>query len=385
MKFDVWGVEASPYLLKIEALLNYRGINFRRLPRDGGRLENLVMAARLNMARRQHKVQRYPVMDSLDEYPAVPYLIVNGNTFQYDSSSVALWLDEQQPSGLPKFYPEDAALGFVARLIDEAFDEYGLYMVHHQRWVCSAADNVMGETTAREMSRLIPGPFISRISVDLPRRQVRRCPYLFSVAPAGYRAQVEPERMPPSPEGFPPTHDLLEQSWHSYLAAMESLLAEQPYLLGERFTVADASAYGQLSMNLIDPTTAADLQRRAPRTYCWLVDIRDGRHHGSSGKLLLSPALQPLLDIIMQTFAPLMSQNERAYRRCLEAGEVQFNEAAFDRGQALYDGELLGFAFRSVAKTFQVSVWQSLCAHWHQLDEGTRAGLEQILPTADFS
>jgi glutathione S-transferase len=385
VKIDVWGVEASPYLLKIEALLKYRGISFRRLPRDGGRLENMATAIRLSRARRRGTVQRYLEMGPLDEYPAVPYLIVNGNEFQYDSSSVAQWLDEQHPSAVPRFYPEDASLDFIARLIDEAFDEYGLYMVHHQRWVCSATDNVMGETTAREMSRLLPGPFLSRIRVGLPRRQARRCPYLFSVAPAGYQAEVEPQRVPPSRAGFPPTHDLLEQSWHSYLAAMESLLAEQPYLLGERFTVADASAYGQLSMNLIDPTTAADLQRRAPRTYRWLVDIRDGRHHGSSGKLLLSPALQPLLDIIMQTFAPLMLQNERAYRRCLEAGEMQFNEAAFDRGQALYDGELLGFPFRGVAKTFQVSVWQSLCEHWHQLDEGARAELEQILPTADFS
>ena len=385
MKLDVWGVEASHYLLKIEALLNYRGINFRRLPRDGGRLHNMAVAMRLNRARRQHKVQRYPVMDALDEYPSVPYLIVNGTEFQYDSSSVALWLDEQQPSAVPTFYPEDAALGFIARLIDEAFDEYGLYMVHHQRWVCSASDNVMGETTAAEMSRLIPKPFLSRIRVDLPRRQVRRCPYLFSVAPSGYQAQVEPERVPPSREGFPPTHDLLEQSWHCYLAAMEQVLAEQPYLLGERFTVADASAYGQLSMNLIDPTTAADLQRRAPRTYRWLIDIRDGRHHGSSGKLMLSPALQPLLDIIMQTFAPLMLQNEQAYRQSMQAGEALFNESAFDRGQALYDGKLLGYPFRSVVKTFQVSVWRALCKDWRQLSASTQRELEKALPGANFS
>lgn len=34
---------------------------------------------------------------------------------------------------------------------------------------------------------------------------------------------------------------------------MEHLLSAQPFLLGERFTLADASAYGQLGMNLVDP------------------------------------------------------------------------------------------------------------------------------------
>nr|MBP6683104.1 hypothetical protein [Halioglobus sp.] len=131
MKLDVWGVEASPFLLKVEALLNYRGAEFRRLPRDGGRLENILAALRLARARRRQAVLRYPAMDPLDEYPSVPYLIVNGREFHYDSSAIAHWLDDAQPSVVPPFYPQDPLTGFVARLIDEAFDEYGLYMVHH--------------------------------------------------------------------------------------------------------------------------------------------------------------------------------------------------------------------------------------------------------------
>jgi glutathione S-transferase len=381
MKLDVWGAEASPYLLKVEALLNYRGDPFRRLPRDGGRLENIAAAVRLGRARRRRAVLRYPALDPLDEYPSVPYLIVDGRRFLYDSSAIALWLDDQLPSAAPPFYPEDRVLRFVASLIDEAFDEYGLYMVHHQRWVCSATDNIMGETTAREFSRLLLPPFSSRLRVALPRRQVRRCPYLFSVARPGYQSPVEAQLVPPSRPGFPPTHDLLENTWLTYLAAVEQLLAEQSYILGGRFTVADAAAYGQLSMNLIDPTTAANLERLAPRAYRWLLDIRDGRHRGSAGGLVLSPALQPLLDIIMKTFAPLMVQNERAYRRFAGAGETLFNEAAFDRGNALYQGELMGCPFRSVAKTFQVVVWRELCAQWQQL-EGAADALAAILPDA---
>ena len=382
IKLDIWGVEASPYLLKIEALLNCNGIPFRRLPRDGGRWENALTAMRLHRARRQRKVQRYPSMDTLDEYPEVPYLIVNGTTFHYDSSAVAHWLDEQYP-GATGFFPNDPVPAFVATLIDEAFDEYGLYMVHHQRWVCSARDTPMGEVTAAEFSRLLFPPFTGRMRRDMPRRQVRRCPYLFSVAPEGYEADVEPSRVPPSRPGFPETHTLLVHSWHAFLAAMESVLSAQPYLLGDRFTVADASAYGQLSMNLIDPTSVADLQQRAPLTYRWLLDIRDGKIRGS-GEVKLTPALQPLLDIIMQTFAPLMVQNETAYQRELDSGQALFNEAAFDRNMALYDGELLGHPFRSVVKSFQVRVWRDLCRQWRQLSPGEKEVLRGILPDTEL-
>lgn len=367
-------------MLKVEALLRCRGIEFRRLPRDGGRLENIAAFLRLSLARWRGQVQRYPAMDPLDEYPGVPYLIVNGREFQFDSTAIAAWLDQQGPAAVPRFYPEDPTLAFVAALIDEAFDEFGLYMAHHQRWVCSAADNVMGETTAREMARLLPSPLARRVRVDLPRRQTRRLPYLFSVAPVGYSVQLEPQRVPPCRPGFPPTHDLLEQSWRSYLEAMEQLLATQPYILGERFTVADASAYGQLSMNLIDPTTASNIERLAPRTHRWLLDIRDGKHRDSAGELVLSPHLQPLLDVIMKTFAPLMVQNSEAYKRFVAMGETVFNEDAFDRVIALYNGELLGQPFRSVAKTFQVRVWRDLCAQWRQLDAANRDMLENMLP-----
>jgi len=380
MGIRVWGVEASPYLLKIEALLNARAISFRRLPRDGSRWENITMAWRLRRAQRQNKVLRYPQMDPLDEYPSVPFLSTDDGALHYDSSAIAHWLDDNSSPGAAPFCPQESVLGFIAQLIDEAFDEYGLYMVHHQRWVCSAADTAMGETTGAEMSRLLFPPQVRSLVRDLPRRQVRRCPYLFSVAPQDYQAQVEPQRVPPSRPGFPPTHALLQDSWQRYVDALEGLLKQQPYILGGRFTLADASAYGHLSMNLIDPTTAANLQRRAPLTYSWLLDIRDGKHRGGTGVLSLSPALQPLLDIIMTTFAPLMVQNNAAYQRALEAGEETFNEQAFDRGLALYDGELLDHPFRCVVKTFQVRVWRDLCHRWQQLGDDERQSLQDMLP-----
>ena len=163
---------------------------------------------------------------------------------------------------------------------------------------------------------------------------------------------------------------------------METLLTRQPFLLGDRFTLADASAYGQLSMNLVDGEPAERLREHAPVTFDWLCAIRDRGHCGGEGDLYLSEALQPLLRLIGETFVPLMQQNEAAYERCVANGETLFNEAAFDRGHSLFDGELRGHRFRTVVKSFQVRIWRDLRHTWAALPEKTVAELESVLPPA---
>ncbi len=368
--YAVWGSELSPFALKLRALLDYAQIPYRWLPDEGGRLENALVQWRLGQAKRRRAVRRHPGLSPLDEYPLVPFLVEDGRRFQYDSSALAHWLDGCAPRRSPPLFPEAPALAFTAQLIDEAFDEFGLYMVHHMRWVLSAATNDAGRRLAREMRHVLPigaGPILARW---FSARQVRRLPYLFSVAPSGGAPGPRPELTPPHRPGWPETHGLLDEAWRAYLAGMEAVLSRQPYLLGERFTVADASAYGQLGMNLTDPTAAESMRERAPVSFAWLCRIRDRGHVGSDGSLALSPHLSPLLDIILRTFAPLMRQNEAAYERARRQGETMFNEPAFDRARALYDGELLGRPFRSVAKSFQVRAWRELVAAWENLGPG---------------
>ena len=156
---------------------------------------------------------------------------------------------------------------------------------------------------------------------------------------------------------------------------METLLRRQRYLLGARFTIADAIAYGQLSMNLTDGLAARRLRDLAPRTFGWLVSIKTGDHAQSEGELSASPLLTPLLDLFAETFVPLMRQNEAAYERFRSEGATVFNEKAFDARECLYDGEMLGRPFRSVAKTFQVRVWRDLRSEWNALDDGARAAI----------
>ena len=387
-RLTLWGVIASPYQLKMQSLADQADVDWQRWPDQAGFFNAVGTAVRLSLARKAQSIERIPQrLPDLDEYPAVPYYSFDGRKFFYDSTGLAQHLDQVLPSPRP-LLPESAELRFICQLIDEAFDEFGLYMVHHNRWVTSAATNRMGVVTSREMRKLMPPGMRQRFGRRLARRQVRRCPYLFSVAPPGFEAGVPINLTPPARLDFPPTHDLLNTAWRGYLAAMETLLQHQPYLLGQRFTLADASAYGQLSMNLIDGEAARLLEELAPLTFNWLCMIRDGGHKDSSGDLQLSEHLAPLLQIISETFTPLMQQNEAAYRRFCAQGQTQFNEAAFDSNEALYEGELLGKPFRHVAKSFQVPVWQTICQSWAELSETEKENLEQrygALKRVDFA
>lgn len=375
----IWGSELSPFALKLRALCDYAEVPYRWLPAQGGRLENYRALRLVSRAKRTRTVCRYPHPSDLDEYPLVPFLIENQRHVYYDSSALAHWLDDFHPPPPGPLFPGDGALAFVAQLIDEAFDEFGLYMVHHNRWVLSAATNDAGERLAREFAGvLLPG--MGRVLARrFARRQVRRLPYLFSTAPPGFSLAVPPALMPPSRQGFPETHGLLSEAWEAYLRATEGILIRRPYVLGERFTVADAAVYGQLGMNLADPTAADRMRTVAPTTYRWLCEIRDGGHVRSGGHLDLHDGLAALLDVIRRTFVPLMRQNESAYEEARARGENLFNESAFEQGRALYDGELLGRPFRSVVKTFQVRVWRDIRCAWARLSPVAQSRLSGLV------
>jgi hypothetical protein len=86
----------------------------------------------------------------------------------------------------------------------------------------------MEEVTSKKMRKILPLWSRKRMARALPRRRVRRCPYLFSVAPRGFNIGLPEQLTPPARENFPPTHDLLDSAWRSYLKAMEGLLLKAP-------------------------------------------------------------------------------------------------------------------------------------------------------------
>jgi glutathione S-transferase len=373
-RYVIWGSELSPFTLKAEVMCRWAGVDFKLCPAQGRLYENLSAIRRVHGMRSGRVRPDFPEPNKLDELPMVPFLLGEEGEHIFDSSAMGEWLDRQHLADDRKLLPGDASTRFAARIIDEYFDEFGLYMAHHNRWVLSARDNDAGTRLAAEFRSLVP-PGLRTVFADrFSARQVRRLPYLFSVASEKDEFYgLAADRRPPARQGFPPTHDLLDAAFHRMLERIEALLSEQDYLLGSRFTIADASAYGQLAPNLIDPSAADVIQLRAPATFAWLRRIARGDFAGSAGRPAVTARHEYLFEEIGETFVPLMEQNEAAYESEELRGANVYNEAAFDSGDALYDGVLRDTPFRSVVKTFQVRVWRSLQSEWSRLDISERA------------
>lgn len=384
----VLGSELSPFTLKLLAMCRYKGLECRHLPEQGGWLENLLIQLRKERLVRGRLPLTWPKFTAEDEFPLVPFLFGPEGENLYDSSAIGEWLDERSAS--PRLVPHDPGIAFCVRLLDEFADEWMLHLVHHYRWKVSAADNDAGARLAREMRTITLGwrwPIMRFFSA----RQVRRLPYLFSIAPAGYRVDGLPDnRQPPSREGFAPTHALIEGSYRRILLALEGVLVEQPYLFGAAPTLADFSIYGQVGMNLADPSANQFIAETAPRVHAWASRIH--RHEFNTPPLqpsppttgerecLLSPSLSPLLEEACRVYVPLMRQNASAYERFKQQGERRFNEQAFNAGRCLHDGTLDGMPFRSVAKSFQAKTWRGLCEAWQGLQPVDRGRVEALLP-----
>jgi len=382
------GSELSPFHLKVAAMLRFKGISYRDFPNQGGFLENLRVIARTKLLKAGVFKLTYPVFTELDEFPLAPFLFGPNGENLYDSSAIAVWLDKNTGSNkdaLVKFCGNEK-INFLIQLVDEYFDEFGLYMVHHARWKISAKDNNAGQRLANEMSSFA-GPFFKPlIAKFFSARQVRRCPYLLSVAPEGYWVEgLSNERQPPSRNGFPATHELLEESYLNIIKALEPIFATRPYLFGQRFTLADASVYGQLGMNLTDPTAAIWIKDNAPSVYHWLNRVYQGDFSENKGnsEFIVDEFLQPLFTEIVRVFYPLMKLNESAYEQHRKAGEMIFNEDAFWKEKSLYNGDLDGHHFTSVAKTFQVKTWRNLKKVWGELDKTARSELVEVFSNID--
>lgn len=368
----LWGSELSPFFLKVEALCQHAGLPTERRPDGGTALENLKLMTRLRLAQARRRVRRWPSAQPDDEYPLVPYLFTADGDIHYDSSGIAGWLDAHPPADAEPLVPTEPLLAFVCKLIEEALDEVGLYLVHHHRWVVSRGDNDAGERLAREFRSLLPGFAQPLVAEGFSRRQTRRLPYLLSVAPDNKRWSPGRWPDPPTRAGFSATHRRLEQSWDELVDAAERLLSQQPYLLGERLTLADAALYGQLGMNLSDPSSEQRLRERAPRLRGWLGAIAAGRHVGSRGELRLHPELAPLLAWVQRDFIPLMRANAAASSAPSHGPR---NEAAFNRGRDLFEFEWRGAPARTVVKRFQLRTWRELCAQARALSAQELAAL----------
>ena len=272
----VSGAPGSPYTRKMLALLRYRRIPYRFVTPP-------VAAARGLPA---PKVALLPTLYFHDADGRVEAAT--------DSSPLIRRLETLYADRAA--IPQDPALAFLDRLIEDYADEWLTKPMFHYRW-SRAAD------IARSQAVL---PFYRGLS--RPDAEVKQAGDAFAKRQIG-RLHVVGSNETTAP--------VIEDSYRRFLAIFDAHLRDHPFLLGDRPSSSDFACFGQLTqLALFDPTPMATTIETAPRVFAWTALAEDlSGHEPEAGWLAanaLPCSLRALFVEIGRVYAPVMLANARA-------------------------------------------------------------------------
>ncbi|MCH9675367.1 MAG: glutathione S-transferase C-terminal domain-containing protein [Gammaproteobacteria bacterium] len=269
--YRIFGVESSPYTIKVRAVFRYRHIPHQW-------------------------ICRFPQMNPETAHvrPALmPTVQFPDGSYRTDSTPIIYELEsiaEQARSVIPT-HPGFALL---SHLIEDMSDEWLTKSLFHYRfahetdswfaarWVVSDAQSDAG----------VARPNLDEMVRDFRARQISRMGLV----------------------GCTPVNAaLLEDVYHRVLCALVPLVGNERFLFGTRPSLADFGLYGQLKTLAADPTPLAIMRRDAPFVEHWVRRLDDAS--GVTGDWDDSPdlrALEALLRIAGEYYLPFLSANAEA-------------------------------------------------------------------------
>jgi len=272
-EFRLMGLEASPYTMKVDSFLKFKGIQYKWMNRN---LENE------KLFQKHAKVQLIPLL-----------FLPSGETMQ-DSTPIIEQLEVDFPE--PTIHPQDETLWFLSCLFEEFGDEWCNKLMFFQRWFYEADAKATGERLARD--RLegkwwspIARPIASRLLV---RRMVPRLSY------SGGNEINIPQ---------------LERSFINLASKLNTHFASRPYLLGGRPCFGDFGLWCNLYEAWTDPTAGKYLETNAPSLVGYIKRMQSPTVEGDFESFdTLQSTLRPILkQEVAARFFPWMVANHQAW------------------------------------------------------------------------
>ncbi len=208
-RYRLIGSTASPYAIKLRALLRYR-----RIPFDW-----VIMTKALRAATAHLRPMLIPVL----QYP-------DGS---YRGETTALAYDLEARHKARSVIPKDRAVAFVCDLLEDLADEWAVKPLFLFRWWDPEDQAYVSRWGAEEWSTSEAESGSAEEIEEFRQRQISRMVIL------GATAENKP---------------LLEESYRRMLAAFEPHVGMTSYLFGSRPSLADFAWFGQLSEMATDPT-----------------------------------------------------------------------------------------------------------------------------------
>ena len=284
--FRLYGAELSPYSVKVRCYLTFKNADFEWLPRSNARQEEFARYAKV---------------------PLIPLLVDAKERVLQDSTPIIETLEAELDG--QSIVPSEAAVAFLAALIEDYADEWLNKAMFHYRWSYPEDQ----ESAANRIAAMIfEGDVPEGVIDNIRTRMIGRLHYVGS-----------------SPETAP----VIEGSFTRSLAVFERMLSKRPYLLGARPSLADFGLAGQLGQLASDPTPGAIIAAQAPNVVKWLGRMQKPSVEGDFAAFddLKGDVSELLSAEIAGAYLPWMAANADAVDSnasgvSLELGGVAFSQ-----------------------------------------------------------
>jgi len=318
----VFGSRISYYAGKLEAYLRYRGIDY----------ELLSMVDHAREMRAGAGAVQSPVVQLED------------GRWMSDTTPILAWLEAQREG--PSIYPTDPAMRFIALLLEDHADEWLWRPAMHYRWSFLQDQQHASAVLADELMTASKLPrFMKRSAIS--RRQ--------------FRGFVRNDGVTKT------TREHVERTAMAAFDGLEAILAERPFLLGDRPTITDFGFMGPMFRHFAqDPTPAEIMRQRAPHVFAWVARMWEPHSDSGATNILskIDPPLSALLHEACETHLVNLRENARAHAL----------------GLLHFAAEIQGCRYeRLPVSRYRVWCLEELRRRWQELDGPTQTTLRANL------
>lgn len=273
--YTLYKLDISYFSGKLEAYLRYKGIPYEAVECDERGFAHVYANTGVKK---------------------VPALVNSEGEWLYDTTPTIAWL-ESAHGGTP-VVPEDPALAFVAKLIEDYADEWLWRPAMWWRWMPQGSSRSVGWRIGESLRSRLMSPAI--VAAYFPGRQRREWLWRDGMT-------VE-------------NNDAIRDMYFHELSFLEPLFKEQPFLLGSHPSIADFGYFASMFRHFgNDPDPAEVMRRRAPCTYEWTARLWNTKS-ADLGESIdwcwpREALWAPLLDRICGDYMPYLAQNAHAFQR----------------------------------------------------------------------
>jgi glutathione S-transferase len=269
------GLDLSYFTGKVEAYLRAKGLPYELVQMD---------------------TRSFARLGKITGVRQMPQLELADGTWLTDSTHIIETL-ERTATG-PSLYLKSAALHFVAHVLEDFADEWLWRPAMAYRWTFRADALRAGDALARGMLRDVALPVWARRLMITLRQRHR------FVRGDGVNAS---------------TRDAVLAVYPQILQRLQTILAQQPYIVGQRPSQADFGFFGSMYRHFgTDPTPLAMMREQAPAVVGWidrLWSISPDQFANQPEPTALCDAMFPLLQLVCTDYLPYLRANRDALQK----------------------------------------------------------------------